>query len=71
MAKNQSKEASPKIRRTKTSKTMAKSPSSTFEEWLRLQVVKPTETKPEAQPPSDSYDQWILERVRKKVEVEG
>jgi hypothetical protein len=46
-------------------------PSGTSEEWLLLQPVKPSETKPELRVPSDSHEEWICERVRKKLEVEG
>lgn len=72
MAKSKSKEASPAVRRTKASKEIGKLPSSSFEEWLRLQVVKPSETKYEVRVPPDSYEEWIRERVRKReLEVEG
>ncbi len=71
MAEGKSKAAGPTVRRTRAPKKIGKLPSSTFEEWLRLQVIKPAETKPEVRVPSDSYEEWIHERVEQQLEVEG
>ena len=69
MGKSQPKKESSKIRMITTSKTIGgKLRLSTFEEWLRLQVVNPATTKPEVQAPSDSYEEWIRRRVTKRLE---
>lgn len=69
MRKGQPKKESSKIRRITTSKTIGgKLPLSTFEGWLRIQVVKPAATKPEVRAPSDSYEEWIRKRVTKQLE---
>ncbi len=71
MGEGQTKRGSPKIRRITTPKTAGgKLPLGTFEEWLRLQVVKPAATKPEVQVPPDSYEAWISDRVSKELESE-
>ncbi len=71
MRKGQPKKRSPKIKGITTPKTTGgKLPLGTFEEWLRLQVVKPTATKPEVQVPPDSYEEWIRKRVERETESE-
>ncbi len=71
MRRGRPKKGSPKVRRITTPKTTGgKFPLSTFEEWLRLQVVRPAATKPEVQPPPDSYEEWLRKRVRRETESE-
>ncbi|MDA4128819.1 MAG: hypothetical protein OK422_05155 [Thaumarchaeota archaeon] len=70
MRKSQPKERSRKIRVTPSKNIRGKLPPSTFEKWLRLQVVKPAGTKPEVKAPPDSFAEWIGKRVRKELEFE-
>ena len=44
----------------------AKLPLGTFEEWLRVQDVKPAVTIREVEVPLDSYETWIRKQTRKQ-----
>lgn len=44
----------------------SKLPLGTFEEWIRVQDVKPAITIPEVEIPMDSYEAWIRKQARKK-----
>src|SRR2546428_850215 len=38
-----------------------------YEDWLRKQAVKSSETALEVKIPTDTYEGWIQERVRKRI----
>ncbi len=44
----------------------SKLPLGTFEEWMRVQDVKPAVRVPEVDIPLDSYEAWIRKQTRKQ-----
>lgn len=53
-------------RKSVSRKKESKLPLGTFEEWIRVQAVKPAVTIPEVEIPMDSYEAWIRKQARKK-----
>ena len=43
-------------------------PVDIYEEWLKKQIVKPKESKPEVQVPLNSYEDWLRKQVKKRIE---
>ncbi len=41
--------------------------SDLYEDWLKKQAVKSSETSPEVKIPTDTFEGWIQERVRKRL----
>lgn len=56
-----------KLRKKEVPRTEgAKLPLGTFEEWLRVQDVKPAVAIREVEVPLDSYETWIRKQTRKQ-----
>ncbi len=53
-------------RKVISEKREVKLPLGTFEEWMRVQAVKPAVTIPEVDVPLDSYEAWIRKQTRKQ-----
>jgi hypothetical protein len=46
---------------------LAWSYSDLYEDWLKLQTVRSSQTAAEVRVPTDTYEGWIQQRIRKRL----